>query len=48
LKLLLYPGPKTRAYRDIKTRPLLVIVTSASVLDFATQQKTRQQRLWRI
>jgi len=48
LKLLLYPGPKTRAYRDIKTRPLLVIVTSATVLESATQQKTRQQRLWRI
>jgi hypothetical protein len=48
LKLLLYPGPKTRAYRDIKTRPLLVVVTSASALDFAAQQKTRQQRLWRI
>jgi len=48
LELLLYPGPKTRACRDIKTRPLLVIVTSASASDSATQQKTRQRRLWRI
>jgi hypothetical protein len=48
LKLLSYPGPKTRACRDLKTRRLLVSVTSASALDFAAQQKTRQQRLWRI